>query len=77
MATQFLTRDGLRGMCLEVARLAANAFVSLVVGVDSCDVSAAVVRCTSTPLPSPGASRRASIGRLARPVSAAAVFGRR
>ena len=58
-------------------RLAANTFVSLVVGVDSRDFSAAVVRCTSTPPPSPGASRRASIGRLARPVSAAAVFGRR
>jgi len=57
--------------------VAVNTFVSLVVGVDSCDVSAAVVRGTSTPPPSPGASRRASRGRLARPVSAAAVFGRR
>ena len=77
MVTQFVARDGSRGIGGEVARLAANTFVSLVVGLDSCDVSAAVVRCTTTPQPSPGASRRASIERLARPVTAAAVFGRR
>ena len=77
MVTQFVTRDRLRGIGGDVAHLAGDAFMSFVVGVDSCDVSAAVVRCTSTPPPSPRASRRASIGRLARPVSAAAVFGRR
>jgi len=57
--------------------LAVTRIARLVVGVDFGDLSAAVVRCTTTPQPSPDASRRASKKRLARPVAAAAVFGRR
>jgi len=57
--------------------LAATNISSLVVGVDFSDLSAAVVRCTITPQPSPDASRRASKKRRARSVTAAAVFGQR